>query len=98
MGMPFTRPYKDILQELAAAVGQIPDSYSFFDMESGDWQAMSTEERSEVLEALADDLFYGLGQENILFIGSGSAQHDRQFHVIEVMKENEVIARVQLVD
>lgn len=98
MGMPFTRPYKDILQDLVAGLIQIPDCYSFFEMDASDWEAMSTEEKHEVLEALADDCFYGLGQEKILFVGSGSLQHDPKFHHIEIMKENTVIATVQLLD
>ncbi|MBN3524404.1 hypothetical protein [Paenibacillus apiarius] len=96
MGVAFGRQYKDILEELTVAVGLIPDGYTFFDMTEEEWTALGDAERQEVLEALADDVFYGLGQEKLLFIGSGSVQHDPEFHIIEVVVNSETVATIQL--
>ncbi|MCE5172182.1 hypothetical protein LQV63_23145 [Paenibacillus profundus] len=96
MGVAFGRLYKDILEELTVAVGLIPDGYTFFDMTEEEWTALGDTERQEVLEALADDVFYGLGQEKLLFIGSGSVQHDPKFHIIEVVVDSETVATIQL--
>lgn len=98
MAVAFTRPYKDILLDMVALLAQITDSYTSLEIEADDWTAMTQEERSEVLEALADDLFYGLGQEAILFVGSGSVRYDREFHLIEISGENDVFGNVGLLD
>lgn len=98
MAVTFTRPYKDILQDMAGLLGLIQDSYTFLEIEAEDWEQMTKEDQHEVLEALSDDLFYGLGQESILFVGSGSIRYDRQFHHFEVMGENEVFGTVALLD
>ena len=98
MAVTFTRPYKDILLDMAEALGLITDSYALLEIESEDWEQMTAEERHEVLEALADDLFYGLGQEAILFVGSGSIRYDRDFHLFEVSGDSEVLAQVALLD
>ncbi|UHA75271.1 hypothetical protein [Paenibacillus sp. 481] len=96
MAISFGRPYKLILDELAAAVGRIPDGYTSFDMTAEEWEELGESGRGEVLEALADDLFYGLGQERLVFVGSGSVQYDPQFHVIEIVVESDTVATVQL--
>ncbi|MGZ9586681.1 hypothetical protein [Paenibacillus marinisediminis] len=98
MAVRFTRPYKEILLDMAGALGRIEDSYTFLDIEAGDWEQMTPEDRYEVLEALADDLFYGLGQENILFVGSGSIRYDREFHNFEVSNEHEAVGVIALLD
>lgn len=98
MAVAFTRPYKEILLDMVALLAQIKDSYTSLEIEAADWTAMSQEEQSEVLEALADDLFYGMGQEAILFVGSGSVRYDREFHLIEISDENNVLGNVGLLD
>ncbi|WP_143797836.1 hypothetical protein [Paenibacillus thiaminolyticus] len=96
MGVAYGRPYKDILEDLVAAIALIPDGYQFFDMGQEEWEALEEQERHEVLEALADDVFYGLGQERLLFIGSGSVQYDPEFHLIEVVVDSATAARIAL--
>ncbi|WP_420916824.1 hypothetical protein [Paenibacillus thiaminolyticus] len=96
MGVAYGRPYKDILEELVAAIALIPDGYQFFDMGQEEWEALGEQERHEVLEALGDDVFYGLGQERLLFIGSGSVQYDPEFHLIEVVVDSATVARIAL--
>lgn len=97
MGVSFGRPYQDILEELTNAIGLIPDGYTFFEMTEGDWAELGQAERKEVLEALADDVFYGLGEDRLLFIGSGSVQYDPQFHIIEIVVESDTVATISLI-
>lgn len=98
MAVAFTRPYKEILLDMAALLVQIEDSYASLEIEAADWLEMTDEEHSEIMEALADDLFYGLGQEAILFVGSGSVRYDREFHLIEISNEHHVLGNVRLLD
>jgi len=97
MGVRHAREYKDILQELTEAVGQIQDCFLFFEMELAEWEALSTEEKHEILEALADDVFYGLGEENIIGVGSGTVSYKAEHHVIEVGQDKQVSQIIRLI-
>jgi len=97
MGVRHAREYSDILTELTDAVGQIEDCYSFFEMESDEWKALDEEEKKEVLEALADDVFFALGDHNKIEVGSGVVWYKPQHHIIEVIQGNQVSRIVRLV-
>lgn len=97
MGVRHAREYSEILDELTEAIGKIEDSYRFFEMELLEWNALSTDERKEVLEALADDVFYGLGEESSIEVGSGVVRYKAQQHIIEVEQGDRVSRIVRLV-
>ncbi|MNW32269.1 hypothetical protein D3C74_92100 [compost metagenome] len=97
MGVKHGREYEEILQELTAAVGQISDSYLFFEMESDEWGALGLEEQHEVNEALAEDLFYALGENSVITVGSGVVIHDPDHHQINILIGEEEITVVSLV-
>jgi len=97
VGVKHAREYKDILHDLSEAVGAISDSYSFFDMTEGDWEALGDAERQEVLEALADDVFYGLGEQSSIEVGTGIVVYRPKHHVIEVSVDDKEIRIVRLV-
>ncbi|MCR8660434.1 hypothetical protein [Paenibacillus endoradicis] len=97
MGVRHAREYNDILKDLTAAVGQIQDCFRFFEMEVSEWEALSEDEKHEVLEALADDVFYGLGEESIIEVGSGSIRYNSQHHVIEVEQGDQVSQIIRLI-
>lgn len=97
MGVKHGRDYGEILIEFTEAVGRIPDSYVFFEMEPGDWNRLGEEERAEVHEALAEDLFYALGTEPVITVGSGVVMHDRLNHRIHILIGEEELAFVALV-
>jgi len=84
MGVKFAREYEDIHQELAKTIGAIEDVYAFFEMSGDDWSALSDEERSECINTLTDDIFYALGTDPRLEVGSGSIRYDASRHVIKV--------------
>ncbi|MFC6334972.1 hypothetical protein ACFP56_20260 [Paenibacillus septentrionalis] len=84
MGVRHAREYSDILQELTEAVGLIEDCYLFFEMEESEWKALQPDEQYEVLEALADDVFYGLGEHQEITVGNGQVTYRPQLHRIDV--------------
>ncbi|UNK18573.1 hypothetical protein MNQ98_00470 [Paenibacillus sp. N3/727] len=97
MGVKHGRDYGDILTDLTEAVGRIPDSYVFFEMESEDWSNLNDTEKNEVHEALAEDLFYALGTEPVISVGSGVVIHDQTNHRIHILIGEEELAFVALV-
>ncbi|USB33354.1 hypothetical protein [Paenibacillus sp. YPG26] len=97
MGVKHARDYGDILAELTAAVGLIEDSYVFFEMEADDWERLGEADRREVHEALAEDLFYGLGTEPVIRVGSGMLMLDSNLHRINILVGDTELATVLLV-
>ncbi|MGN7361039.1 hypothetical protein ACTHPF_27130 [Paenibacillus sp. SAF-054] len=97
MGVKHGREYDEILKELTSAVGEIPDSYLFFEMEGSEWQLLSPEEKREVHEALAEDLFYGLGTEPVIEVGSGVVMYDKEHHRINLLIGDEELTVVPLI-
>lgn len=94
MGVKHAREYTDILKELTEAIGSIEDGYTFFEMESADWVGLDEMQRREVMEALADDVFYGLGEEPVIQVGGGAVTYRSKHHCIEVAvdgKESRII-------
>ncbi|MFB9330763.1 hypothetical protein ACFFSY_32885 [Paenibacillus aurantiacus] len=97
MGVKHAREYKEILQELTEAIGSIGDGYLFFEMEEEEWTQMEAGERHDVLEALADDVFYGLGEDPVIKVGGGLVAYRAKHHCIEVSidgKESRIIRLV----
>ncbi|MFC4098782.1 hypothetical protein [Paenibacillus xanthanilyticus] len=97
MGVKHAREYKEILQELTEAIGSIGDGYVFFEMEEEEWSQMEAGERLDVLEALADDVFYGLGEDPVIKVGGGLVAYRAKHHCIEVSidgKESRIIRLV----
>ncbi|MCU6708554.1 hypothetical protein M6D81_07475 [Paenibacillus sp. J5C_2022] len=97
MGVRHAREYADILKELTEAVGKIERGYSFFEMEQEEWSALPQGERGEVMEALADDVFYGLGETPVIEVGEGVITYNSKHHVIEVSQGDNVIQIVRLI-
>ena len=84
MGVPHGRAYGDILRELADAVGDIGDSWRLCGMEEQEWAGLDDRERRETLEAMADDVFYGLGARPVIAVGAGKVVYRPEFRVIVV--------------
>lgn len=97
MGVRHGRDYEHILADLIQAVSRIPDSYTFFEMEADDWQQLDGNAQQEVYEALAEDVFYALGTEPVLTIGSGVVMHDSTQHRIHFMIGEEELSTVSLI-
>jgi len=97
VGVKHGRDYADILNELMEAVGRISDSYLFFEMEPDEWQELPQESKLEVWEALAEDLFFALGEEPVIQVGGGVVIYDKETHRINILVGEEDLASVVLV-
>ncbi|WP_138496380.1 hypothetical protein [Paenibacillus pinistramenti] len=97
MGVKHGRDYALILAELTEAMAAVPDSYIFFEMEPEDWERLPQEDRREVWEALAEDLFYGLGEEPVITVGSAVVMHDGAVHRINVLIGEEELTTISLI-
>lgn len=84
MGVKFNREYEDISNELTEAIYKIEDFYTFFEMNSMDFNALDEEERKDCAKTLADDLFYGLDVENIITVGIGNIEYNKEEYIIIV--------------
>lgn len=97
MGVKHGRDYGEILIELTEAVGRISDGYLFFEMDPEEWQELPQESKLEVWEALAEDLFYALGNEPVIEVGSGVVMYDKETHRINILVGEEGLASVVLI-
>jgi hypothetical protein len=97
MGVKFNREYQDIIADFSNAISTIPDCHELFEMSNQEWNQLSDDERHEIVRTLADDLFYGLGNDRQLSIGSGLAEYDPKSHVIKVTSSPQVVHLVRLI-
>lgn len=97
MGVKHGRDYEGILEDLTTALNLIPDSYMFFHMEFEEWNALQDSEKREVQEALAEDLFYALGSESMIHVGSGIVIYDSETHRINILIGEEEMTFVTLI-
>lgn len=97
MGVKFNREYKDISDELTAAIATIDNCYEFFEMEEGDWLALDQSERYECVRTLSDDLFYALGMERKVSVGSGTVEYDAVKHCIKVFSTSRMTHLIMLI-
>ncbi|MNJ69488.1 hypothetical protein D3C77_658440 [compost metagenome] len=58
---------------------------------------MSKEQKDEVLEALAEDLFYALGTQPMIEVGSAIVSHDANMHLINLFIGDREFTSVKLV-
>lgn len=97
MGVKFNRHYPDIVQDLAQAVAAIPDCYDFFDMTAADWGELDDGERQAVVQTAADDIFYGLGNDSVIEVGSGKIEYDAANHIIKIASIPQVVHIIHLI-
>jgi len=97
MGVKHGRDYEGILTDLTGAIGRIPDRYVFFEMDEEDWTRLDAPEQLEVDEALAEDIFYALGTQPVIPVGSGVVMHDKDLHRINVLIGEEELTFVPLI-
>ncbi len=97
MGVKYNREYQDILSDFSRAIAAISDCHELFEMSAEDWLELTDEEREEIIQTLADDLFYGLGSDKRMTIGSGVVEYDSKSHVIKVTAIPQVTQIVRLI-
>ncbi|CAH1222108.1 hypothetical protein PAECIP111893_04815 [Paenibacillus plantiphilus] len=97
MGVKHAREYEEILADLTEAIHAIGDGYLFFDMEAQDWESLSEPERKELMQTLADDVFFGLGEDDVIEVGSGVIAYRSKHHCIEVSVDGKESRIVRLI-
>jgi len=97
MGVKFAREYKEIIEELTDALLEVEGSYEFLEMTALDWKELAAAERRECIRTMADDVFYGLGTEPTLMLGSGRVAYDAGSHRIQVSDGGKVTRLIVLV-
>jgi len=97
VGVKFNREYEDISEEMAKAIATIEDCYEFFDMDRDDWQSLDEEERYECVRTLSDDIFYALGLDRTVRVGSGTVEYDAAKHYIKVSASPEFTHVIKLI-
>lgn len=97
MGVKFGREYNDIVDDLTTAIGQIKNSYDFFEMTEEDWNGLDQEEQTECLKTLADDVFFALGTNPRIQVGQGFLMYEKVKHIIKVNQGDNLITIVNLV-
>ncbi|NMA82774.1 MAG: hypothetical protein GX962_02795 [Epulopiscium sp.] len=98
MGVKFGREYEDILEDIQKALVEIEDIYLFLGMLKKDWTGLSKEEQQECLITVADDVFYGLGEEPTLFIGQGKITYQPNEHLITIQWKDEMKRSISLIE
>lgn len=97
MGVKFAREYEHIVKDLTAAIANIDDSYTFFEMSAQDWAELDHNEQMACMETLADDIFFALGQSAKIQVGSGMLNYNAQRHIITVSDNNNQVTIVKLI-
>ncbi|MNH95171.1 hypothetical protein D3C73_478060 [compost metagenome] len=97
MGIKFGREYEDIIVDLKQALTMVDGFYDLFEMTLEDWSELDDEQQKECLQTLADDIFYGLGSDPEMNIGSGLLRHDPSRHVIQVHNGDNLVSVIYLV-
>lgn len=85
MGVRYARDYSLIIEELAAALSTIEGASEFFGMDADDWSLIPAGDRQELFRTAADDIFYALGTEPSVSIGTGHVEYDGDRHIIKVV-------------
>lgn len=97
MGVKFLREYDNIHSDLVDIIIEISDIYTFLDMPEDTWKYLGKSKKRNYIETLADDLFYALGTESELEIGSGKIIYNNTIHALEIFNNGTQIGSVSLI-
>lgn len=97
MGVKFGREYEDIMSELSDALVRMDNVHDSFEMNAEEWQQLVDEERTECIRTLADDLFYALGADPVIYVGAGKVIYDREHHIIKLVITDKEVQLIYLV-
>lgn len=84
MGVKFGREYAAIISEFTQALDPIDEISTFLEIDAGEWEALGAEGRLDCIRTISDDLFYALGTEKEVSIGSSRIVYDELHHRIRV--------------
>ena len=96
MGVKYYKEYVQIIEELASGLMRIDGFYEFFDMALEDWNLSSKEDRIGFAKTMADDLFYALGSDTKIELGSGAIKYIQEEAVIKIFNKNTFVCDILL--
>lgn len=96
MGLIHKREYEDILAEFAAALLTIDSFYDFFEMDSDDWNSLSSAQQLELAETLGDDLFFALDTTPCIKVGKGIVEYMADQNLIKLSKDEKLVKQIKL--
>lgn len=97
MGVKFNREYSDIINDIVLAMSTMEDCHLALEMERQEWTSLPSNERSEYLRTLADDIFYGLGTEPLLEFGRGTFRYEPNKHTIRITTGDQIVHVIHLI-
>ena len=97
MGIKYLRKYSDIEEELTLGIMEIDKFYDIFEISTEEWQSLSEIEKKECAKTLADDIFYGLGEETHHNLGAASINYIQRDNLIKILYENLDIKVISLI-
>ena len=75
---------------------RIDNFYEFFDMTLEDWNLSSKADRISIAKTMADDLFYALGSDTEIELGSGAIKYKQEEAVIKIFNKNTFVCDISL--
>lgn len=96
MGIKYTKDYEQIIDQLSEAISRVHHFYEVIDMTEADWRTLEEAEQKECIRTIADDLFYALGSDPQIEIGSGSIEYKQSSHRLVVSSEGRHVSDVLL--
>ena len=69
MGVKHGREYEEIISELADAMVPLGMAMYFLRWRQEEWSELDEEQCKGLMEVLADDVFYALGEESVHHVG-----------------------------
>ena len=97
MGVKYARKYAQIIGDMMRAIAQMDNFYEFFQMNGDDWGNLDEAERQECLRTMSDDVFYGLGYDSTISIGSGIVKYDKNNNIIKLYNGDRCVSIVNLI-
>lgn len=97
MGVKYAKEYSLIIDDLTDALLEVEGAHEVIGMETEEWTALEDGERRACIRTLADDVFYGLGADPIMELGSSTILYDKSNHVIRLAHPDNVVRVVRLI-
>lgn len=96
MGLKFTREYDEIIDDFAEGIKNFNNFYEFLNMDENIWNEMPQEQQQEIIKTLADDLFYALGNDKIIDLGSDIIKYLSYENCIVISNSRNEVFRINL--
>jgi hypothetical protein len=96
VGVQFARDYVDIVDDLSQALLLVNKNYEFIGMSAGDWERLTSRQKQNCLQTMADDVIYALGRQPRLRFGESTVSYEHQVQAIMVNGTDDVTHVIHL--